>query len=144
MQERVLSWLPQQANNLYYVDSYLVPKVYGQTICPAMSEPNFCNGVRCKRKKFSAISRKSWPAAWTVAMYRVRHAVHSGICLWSFSKWTPFVRLQYIIHLQQGVLDNVSESRYCMDYTHSVVPNGKSPVCWSSSTTCEYWSDEEQ
>lgn len=45
------------------------PSTMGQTTCQVMTEPNFWNGTRSKKTKFSAISRSSWPTEWTMSMY---------------------------------------------------------------------------
>jgi len=51
------------------------PRSFKQTTVQAMIVPNFWNGMRIKKTKFSAISRNSWPTAWTMSMYRGRRAV---------------------------------------------------------------------
>jgi hypothetical protein len=45
------------------------PRSFEQTTVQAMIVPNFWNGMRIKKTKFSAISRNSWPTAWTMSMY---------------------------------------------------------------------------
>jgi len=46
----------------------LNPSNMGKTTYRAMSETNFWNGTRSKMRKFSAISRSSWPTALTMSI----------------------------------------------------------------------------
>jgi len=45
------------------------PSSMRQTTCQAMSEHNFWNSMRSLKAIFYAISRSSWPTAWTMSMY---------------------------------------------------------------------------
>jgi hypothetical protein len=57
------------ANNLENVGPYPEPKFYGADYMSGDERAQIWNGMRSKKTKFSAISRSSWPTAWTMSMY---------------------------------------------------------------------------